>query len=395
MRMYTAHTEEVDDPQAALNEILAQLPYNIEELAQEKRLVGILSTHVDAIHEGVVEMLCKALPFEIVGMTSFASATQKGFGWEMLNLVILESDNVRFAAVISEPLEGEDYKECIARAYDKAKEALEEEASLIVAYAPFIKSLGGQDMISGLTQASGDAPIIGALASDHTRDATESFVVYNGEAHPSSMALLCMAGPVNARFYFASLQDAGIKNKRATITASDFCTVSQVNDVPVMQYLSTLGFSAKDWEGASLAIPFLVDYKDGAPNVARELLRVTPEGHMVFGGEMPEGAYMNLALQTSEEIIRSTKAVLQTIAEERPANAAILMVGCVGRAMILGTKPLGEAQLLTEILGGEQPMFLLYARGEMCPTYAMPKVGVEKRVNRFHNFSFTACVLSE
>ncbi len=397
MRMYTTYTEEIDDPQAAVQDILSQLPGNIDELAKSKNLVGIVATHVDAIHEGVVEALSKALPFELVGMTTFASATQKACDWDMLTLVVMESEAVRFATVVSEILVN-DCQASVAAAYTKAKTALGEEASLIIAYAPFLKDIGGQDIVNVLTRASNNAPLLGALASDHTRDATESFVIHNGTAYPANIALLCMAGPINAQFYFASLQEAGVKNKQATITSCDGCVVSEVNNVPVMDFLSTLGFTAETWEETSLAIPFVVDYKDGTPPLARELLRVTSEGHMVFGGDMPLGAYINLALQTTEEILRSTETVLRRIAQERPPHSAILMVGCVGRAMVLGSSPLSEARMLTEILGDDVTMHLVYARGEICPAYATHLSETEqttKRRNSFHNFSFTACVFFE
>ncbi len=394
MRMYMTHTEEIDDPHAAVQDILSQLPENIHELAVSKHFVGIIGTHVDAIHEGVLEALAEALPFELVGMTAFASTTQHACDWDMLSLAVIESGAVRFATVMSDTL-GADAEKNIAAAYACAKESLGEEPNLILAYAPFIKEISGQEIVDVLTKVSNDAPVFGALASDHTRDATESFVIHNGKAQAANLALLCMAGPVKARFYFASLQEAGVKNKQATITAAKGCIVSEVNNVPIMDFLSTLGFTAETWEAASLAIPFVVDYKNGTPPLARELLRVTEEGHMVFGGEMPLGGYINLALQTTGEILRSTETVLQQLAQERTKDAAILMIGCVGRAMVLGSSPLSEGNMLTTFLGNDAPLHLIYARGEICPTYAKPLPHVEQRINSFHNFSFTACMLSE
>ncbi len=396
MQMYVASTFEIDDTALAVKEIMQGLPAEIIEEAQKKNAVGIVTSHVDALTAGVLQALCAELPFDIVGMSAFASGGAQKVDMSLLTLTVFISEDILFATSVSQDINFEDagngnYASALEASYADLVEKLGAPPQVLLFYAPFSPVVTGQDITTHLSKISQGVPLFGALASDNTADCSESYVVYNTKFEKNHVVLLGMGGPIQPFFYFASLAHDTIRNKTSIITASQGNTVYTVNDMPVMDYIYSLGLSTTDWLEAGTVIPFLVDYKDGAPLVARELFGISPEKHAVFGGEMPVGAQIHLAMQSSESIVQSAQGVIEkTLAHKDSAHGA-LVVTCVGRSLILGGRPLVEAQMCLEKTQEQLPCHLVYARGEICPTY-LPNGQTQ---NRFHNFSFVVCVLEK
>ncbi len=399
MHMYVAHTLEIDDAALAVEEILQGLPATITEEIQNKNAVAIVTTHADAFSAGILEALTKALPCPIVGMSAFASCGAGEADLSLLTVTLFVSQKVRFATVMTETLDLADavhgnYKDALEKAYAHLEKELGGKPDLLVAYAPFSSEVTGQDITTHLTTISQNVPLFGALASDSSAACDESYVIHNTQYHKKRLTLLAMAGPIKPTFYLASLPPDSIRNKTSLITAAEGNTVYKVNDMPVMDYVYGLGLSADDWLKAGTIIPFLVDYKDGSPLVARELFGVSADKHAIFGGEMPVGSQLHLALQSSEGILQSAQEVLEqvvahTTSAPKDAVCGALVINCVGRSLILGGNPLGEAQKTLEKLEELLPYQHVYARGEICPV-CLPH---GKSHNRFHNFSFIVCVL--
>ncbi len=387
MKMYVAHTYELDIAEDAVHEILQALP--LAEI-QGKNAVGLLTCHTDAIESGVVKALCDALPFDVMGMTSFASSAQGEADLAIITLVVLASEELTFASTLSDSLR-ENYTEALDKAYARIQEKLGEKPSLAIVSAPFSRHISGQELTNHLSKLLGDCPLFGGLASDHTVDADHTYVFYNGQIYAHRAALLCIAGPVKARFALTSLRPDSLQKHKATITASDGNTVYTVNDMPVMDYIYSLGLSSEELQSSGVVLPFLVDYNDGSPLVAREVLAVTSEKHLFFGGTMPTGAYIYLALQTPEEVLHTAQEILKTITEHEQSLECALIVSCAGRSVILGAEPLAEAQQAISTLGTKLPHHHVYARGEICPVL-LPSGKIE---NRFHNFTFSVCMFEK
>ncbi len=385
MKMYVAHSYEIDDPQEAVQDILQALPLDAIE---GKNVSGIVTTHVDAVTSGVIDALAAALPFDFIGMTTFASCTDNEADIGLITIVMLVSENNIFASTLSASIHG-DYKKALDEAYAEVTHNLNDDVSLCFLCAPFSRSISGQEITSHVSQLVGDTPIFGGLAADHTIDAQNTFVFRNGKRMNDGVAMLCVAGEVKVKFAFASLQPDAMQRKKAVITASDGNTVFTVNDMPVMNYIYSLGLSSEELQTAGAIIPFLVDYNDGSALVSREALGVTPEKHVFFGGEMPVGASIQIALQSPEEVISTAQQMLELIDAQKENLQAALVVGCAGRSMILGGDPLGEAREALCIIGDSLPYHQIYARGEICPVL-LPN---GKLQNRYHNFSFTVCMI--
>jgi len=72
IKVLTAYTYELDNHEKAVQDILDQI--NIQN-SLLKNTAAILLCHVKFIEMGVMEKICKSLPFEVLGCTSMYFAT--------------------------------------------------------------------------------------------------------------------------------------------------------------------------------------------------------------------------------------------------------------------------------------------------------------------------------
>ena len=90
-------TAEVDEYDEAIDEIKSRIDLS----TLKKHTGGIIFCHGDFIESGMVEALCAALPFPVIGMTSLATANPSTYSQFDLNLTVLTSDEVSFAVGIT------------------------------------------------------------------------------------------------------------------------------------------------------------------------------------------------------------------------------------------------------------------------------------------------------
>lgn len=386
MKMIVAHTFEIDDPVLATEDILAQLSL---ESNLKRHAAGIVICHADSLKSGAVKALCNKLPFDVVGMTSLAFACNGATGLDMISFVLLTSDEISFSTALTDSLQEEQEKP-IAKAYAQALAELSEKPALILTYAPLLTHVGGERLVAYIDDASQGVPLFGTLACDHSYDLHDSHVVYNGEHYKDKLALLLLSGPVKPRFSLISILEKNIQKEKAVITASEGNLLKEINDMSAVQYLASIGLTAEGGLEASVAIPFIVDYNDGTQPVARGLYTITPEGYAVCGGDVPVNAFLSLAVQDRQDVMDSAGRILPDLAEQTARGEGCLLISCVGRSMVLDTEPLAEAEKVKAVLGSG-PFHLLYSGGEICPVYTPDG----STVNRFHNFTFTACVFEK
>jgi hypothetical protein len=103
---------------------------------------------------------------------------------------------------------------------------------------------------------------------------------------------------------------------------------------------------------------------------------------------MPEGAYLSLGRIDTEGILETADIGLKKILAAKQRNAALLLP-CVTRYIMLSPRQDDEMQSVIDALDGVAPYALGYSGGEVCPMRKADGTWV----NRFHNFSFSACVL--
>jgi hypothetical protein len=384
--MLNACTAEIDDVDAAVDAIMGQLdlPHTLRSNS-----VGIIACHYEFINTGVVEELCKALPFPVVGCTTLGNAARGECGVELLSISALTSDDVVFSTAMSEELNAGNILPAVSAVYKRALEDLGgEEPALILAYAPPMLSPGAAPIMNTINDLGGGIPVFGAISCDSTPDYHESRVIHNGTAAANTLALVLLKGDIHPQFHVNAIPDANIRKLNAMVTDSDGRLLKKVNDMPFLDYLESVGISKEGVRASVGSFPVMVDYNDGSKPAGRAVYSATPEGYALLDGEVFPGATIAMAIMDYKGVLETAgEAVRKAIA---PGNVSgLLMYPCLTRNLALGANSDDEMKKIAEILGGKYPYQICYACGEICPVSA----GDGKLLNRAHNFACVICVL--
>ncbi|MDL2258258.1 FIST C-terminal domain-containing protein [Eubacteriales bacterium OttesenSCG-928-K08] len=384
IKTLTAHTNEIDDPKLAVEEILEQLDIKNSLL---KNSVGIISCYPEFVDTGVVKALGQRLPFSLVGCTTLGNTVEGASGLMLLCLTVLTADDVFFATAVSDPLE-ETGLEAIRKTYDEARGLLPGPVKLAVPFAPLYPyTMSGERFVKELDEAMAGIPIFGTLASDHVQDHTLNSAIYNGGSYKNCLSLLLISGECEPKFFMASIPEKKALSQRAKVTKSDGDVLIELNGMPFLEYMKQLDLSDGETFSVRQTIPLMVDYCDGAQPLARAIYKLLPGGHALCGASMPLGAKVSVASFDYEDTLESAQNALDQVIASGSTNG-MLGFTCLSRSLVLGADMTAELDLVQNQLSGKMLFHVCYSGGEICPVYDAE--GQLK--NRFHNFTFVACV---
>ncbi|MDR1025440.1 MAG: FIST C-terminal domain-containing protein [Treponema sp.] len=385
VNMLSAISAQIDDPEAAAAEILEQL-----DIGRNLRTnsIGLVACNYEFIDAGALEVLEKALPFDIVGVTTLGNAARGHCGSDYLSISVLTSDDVRFSCAVTGEITEENLVEEISGGFKRAGESLGASPGFILTYLPIIGSLGAAAFFNEIKRLSGDTPVFGAFACDQTLKFHESRVIFNGKGYRKSLALVFMEGNIHPRFFVTSIPERDMQQQHALITESEGVILKKVNHMPLLDYLDTLGLTRDGGIDVLATIPFIINYRDGSKPVAMGIYNITPEGHGRCVGEVPVNSTLSIGLLDYENIMDTAEATVSQFLGYRDING-ILMYPCLTRNMMLGLNGADEMKKIISLLGDAAPYQICYAGGEICPT----ENADGKLVNRVHNFTFVACIL--
>ena len=383
MKVLTARTHEVDDVAMAITDLLAQLDL---ENNLYKNSVGIISCYAEFIDTGVIETLCAAFPFDVIGATTFSNSVSGGIGFNMLGITVLTADDVQFSAALSEDL-GENTAEGIKAVAEKAMAALPEAPKLVLVNMPFMNDISAEYMVEVLDKAVNSVPIFGGLATDHTEEYSHAQTIFNGQAYRTRLPLICLSGNVTPRFSIYAMPKENAITQKAMITKSKDNCLMGINGKPFLEYMETLGITVKDGSiGGIDTIPLMVDYNDGTKPVCRVMFCVNENGHAICGGKMPEGSTVTIYTMSQDDIVHAAEKYVAEMKRLEGKNG-ILTYTCISRTLLLGLNAEVELAAVQAGLVEETPYMIAYVSGEICPT----SDGDGTMTNRLHNYSLISC----
>ncbi|MCL2044171.1 MAG: FIST C-terminal domain-containing protein [Treponema sp.] len=383
IKMMTAYTEEVDEAEDGIAEILEQIDLG----ALKKNSVGMVTCNLDFIHSGFIGELCKKLPFNIIGMSTLASANKYGHGTYAFSLTVLTSDDVLFETTMTNSLTIDNYQDEIKAAYSEAAGKLPGKPSLILTFFPFIKEVSGAILHKSLDSACERVPFWGSIASNLDGRFDKCTVFYNDKVDNAGLTMILMHGPVDPDFAVVSLPSENIGKNRGQITKSEGCLLQEINGISAQKYLETLGITVR--EDAPVITPLMVYYEGSTEPVALGMYAVNADGSFMCGGEMPEGAFIAIGEITPEGIRTTTTDGIDRLLKTNKRDG-VLFLPCISRYLMLAPNQTDEFELINnEMKNGQlMPYMVGYAGGEICPV--RDEAGILH--NRFHNFTFTACI---
>lgn len=387
MKMLTAYTSEIDDVEVAVAEILGMLDLDNN---LETNSVGIINCYQEFIDSGVLKAVCDSLPFDVVGMTTFAGGAGSGVDLLMLNVAVLTGEDVKFSAAASDSLIDEQ-ETPVERAFSKASAGLNGDADMLFVFIPFINRVGGERVLDVVDRVSGGIPAFGSVAIDHTDDHQLSYTIYNGEASKDSLAIVLASGNINPHYFMIAIPEENAQKQKAIITRSENSILMGVNDKSLVDYMGTLGLTVGDGtiEGLS-TIPIVLDYNDGSLPVTRAIYLVDEDGNAVCSGRMPLGATLAFGSLDREDVIAAAHSVVKNLLGVDNVVGA-LVFSCLSRSQALEADALAELKTLSDDIGDKLQYITAYSGGEICPVAQLDGA----LLNRFHNFTLIACVFTK
>jgi hypothetical protein len=381
--MFNAFTNEIDDPDVAVEEITSQL----KDKKLLKNTIGIIGCHFEFVENGTINALCDALPFELIGCAVQGSAVNSSGGMEQLSLTVLTSDDLIFTSAISEPIFSENAEDSIAKVYaDAEKSGIK--PSLIFALGPITTDVSGDRMLKKLDQLSGGIPIFGTLSNDTSLKYESSYVFLNNEQHLRKMVLLFLHGDINPRFYTTAIATRNIQQQNAVVTESTGYLVTKINNIPLMEYFNKIGVQTSRLAAVSM-LPFLVDFGDGTLPAAYSMYAISEEG-AYCGSAIPVGSLITFAEIDYSSVMETAEITLRAALADIEKNGAngMIAIPCFTRSLVIIPNTEDEIKKSLEIVGDKVPFTLIYSGGELCPTYNKE----HEIVNRFHNLTYTVMV---
>lgn len=248
--------------------------------------------------------------------------------------------------------------------------------------------VNGSALVRGLLDRLGpDVPISGGLAGDADRF-QETVVVCDGATASGQIVGVGLYGD---GLWMSRASGGGwlTFGPRRQITRAEGNVLYEVDGQPVLPlYKRYLGEEAEHLPGSALLFPLRVRTDDDDPGVVRTVLAVDEAAQsMTFAGDVPEGCIAELMHAPFEALIDGAGAAAERASPPAGASRFALLVSCVGRKMVLGSRTVDEVAEVLSRLGPGTAQAGFYSYGEIGPQGARPC--------RLHNQTMTVTVLAE
>jgi hypothetical protein len=380
--MLTAFTEEIDDVDLAVSELLEHLDLDHRRLANS---LGIIHCFSDFVESGVVKAVSAKLPFDTIGCTTMSVSTSSGMSQMGLTVTVLTSGDVRFASGVSAPA-GDSVDALLPELYGRITAGLGGKPAMLMPFIPFLLNLGGDEFVEKLDALSGGVPAFGTIAISNEPDFSKTSIFYNGESYPSSMALAAIGNGAAPEFLSVSVNEENILKQKAVVTGVNRNILQTINNMPAVEYLESIGLAKCGDVMGIASMPFIIYLEDGSMLV-RACFGATGEGALILGGAVPVNSTLALGVMNFEDVMGSTEARVRealALAKDR----GILMYSCGGRKLALGMQPMAEHEKVDACLG-DRPYHFVYSGGEVFPS----RLGGGRVVNHLQNDSLIICIL--
>ena len=142
----------------------------------------------------------------------------------------------------------------------------------------------------------------------------------------------------------------------------------------VSVYQEYFGKGAEELQHESLARMTII-YPLGMPipgeeeYMLRNVLKVTPQGHLVYAGEVPEGSAVRLMMGSKAHALAAARRAADQAVRglgTKPARLA-LVFGSASRARLFGRGAGAEIRCIQEVVGRDVPIAGFYGYGELAP----------------------------
>jgi hypothetical protein len=377
--MLLSQTLEPDDVDRSVDDILGQLDL---VRCQLRYSVGIVHCNQAFVESGAMKAVCDRLPFPTLGYNTYLHSTSLGLLANMLMTVtVLTSDTVKFAAGLSAPM-SESIAAPAASLYVETENLLRARPAMGLTFAPNLEGVASGELLTEtLDNVSDGVPFFGGQPADFTTFMRSPRVLFNGEAFPDRAGIVLVEGNVKPRFHVFPVDASKRIRQKAIITESEGNIVKQVNGMPVLEFMESLGLCFEGRVTGTHTIPLFIDRWDGSTPMVRAIQSQTPEGWLVLCGKAPVESTLGIGAIDQRHILEGVRRVSLRMKVLSPD--VFVLYSCLSRNIVLGFNYAAEAEAVRQELAGQVPYIFAYTSGEICP---LPLKDGRWR-NEYHNMS--------
>jgi hypothetical protein len=381
IRSFSAFTDEVDDVELALSELLSQLEPEKNCL---KNTVAVAICYHEFATDGLIAALYEKLNFPIIGVTTTAVSTNRGYGQLGMSILMITADDVTLTAACSSSLR-DGLEEPFSKMYQDALTGHTEAPKLIISAAPLMLNYAGDHYVGMMDQVSGGVPNFGTLAIDNTANYQDSYVFFNDKVVRDAYAIIVASGNIKPKFLYASFSSEFIFAQVSTITKAEGNLLKEVDGDSIITYMEKIGLAEQGKVKDILhSVPFILDYTGEGIPVSRVLLGWSEDNCGICGGLMPEGTKFSLGIWDKNDVLGTTIKTIETLLEDEDIDT-LMLYSCLARSYALGTELQAETEIVNNTVHDRIPYLFGYSGGEICP------VADIANSNSFHNNTIIAC----
>ncbi|MDR0903580.1 MAG: FIST C-terminal domain-containing protein [Ruminococcus sp.] len=382
IKMITAFTTEADIAEVAIKDIHRK----IDASRLKAHTAAIIECHAEFVDTGVMEAVCKSLPFETVGITCSLPAVTGTSSQLALTVTVLTSDECEFKVL---SFEADEASKVAENCYETALKFAEggRTPALVLSYVSFMSFVSGDVLVNSFSKGLPGVPVFGSLPITDEADYSRSFTIHNGKHTEIGAVYVGIYGNIKPTFKCSSLRTGTVYRTSGLIEKAEQTYIYTIDGMNALDYVVAKGIATHETYENVILQPLVLTYSDGSV-IMRNCLNIDTEKRaIVLSGDAHPGAVVDFALIKAEDIRASAAEIANEIAYITKEASVVLLYSCATRLWQLGTATTDEINIISEKLGKKAYSFA-YSGGEIYP------VSVDgKYINTFQNNNLCVCII--
>jgi len=226
----------------------------------------------------------------------------------------------------------------------------------------------GVELLTGLKSNLHGVSITGGMAGDG-EDFNKTFVIKNYELLENTVVALGFYSE-NLKVGYGSGGGWDSFGIERLVTKSDKNILYELDGEPALSfYKRLLGKDAENLPSSGLLFPFNIRIGAHGMPVVRGISGINEKDQsLVFGTNIPQGAYMRLMKGNADRLINGAKYSAQAATQLLHTGVELgILITCVGRRLALNQLVEEEVEIVQEVLGEATKMTGFYSYGEIAP----------------------------
>lgn len=230
--------------------------------------------------------------------------------------------------------------------------------------------VNGSELVKGIHSViPNKVPITGGLAGD---GANFDYTLVGLNEAPKQGRVLAVGFYGNklrvAHGSFGGWEPFGLEKTVTKSSANELFEIDGKNALSV--YKEYLGKYASELPGSALLFPLSIRMEGGDKYLVRTILSIDNErSSMVFAGDLPEGSKVRFMKANIDRLVdaASVAATASLTGFDQIEPEVALLISCVGRKLVLGSRVDEEVEAVAEFFGKNTVLGGYYSYGEISP----------------------------